>query len=33
MLAGADNISSSLIWPAGGMPAGMMKWPSAKLAA
>jgi hypothetical protein len=31
--AGVDNISSPRIWPAGGMPDGMLKWPLSRLAA
>jgi hypothetical protein len=31
--AGADNIASPRIWPAGGAPTGMLKWPSSQLAA
>ncbi len=29
--AGVDNIASSLIWPASGLPDAMMKWPASRL--
>jgi hypothetical protein len=32
-LAGIDNIASPRVWPASGMPDGMMRWPADRLAA
>jgi hypothetical protein len=31
--AGVDNIASPRIWPAGGLPTGMLKWPAHQLTA